>query len=72
MPTPAFYHQANRPALFCVVAQTHADGTVDLQVADQIIVTACPVASTAAAGTCTLTEATPQSHPVRRSRRIKA
>lgn len=72
MPTPAFYHQANRPPLPCVIAETHADGTVDLQIADQIIVTACPVTITAAPGTCTLTDAAPLPPPVRRSRRSKA
>lgn len=72
MPTPAFYHQANRPPLFCVIAETHADGTVDLQVADQIIVTSCPVTSTAAPGTCTLTEDFQLPPPARRSRRSKA
>jgi hypothetical protein len=69
MPTPACYHQANRPPLPCVIAETHADGTVDLQVNDQVIVTACQLGRTAAPGTCTLTnDAPPSPAPARRTR----
>lgn len=54
----ALYHQTGKQPISFTVAQTHANGTVDLADAAGIVrISQCETSPDAAPGTCTLVEA---------------
>jgi hypothetical protein len=65
----AIRHQRNKePQTFDVLTE-HADGTVDLGLNGQVVITHCKVGDTSEPGTCTLVEAKPAK---RKTAKVKA